>query len=233
MTWKEFLESEHQKPDSKEMYKKLIKENVNEMIVPPMDLWYAPFRYSQPKDVKLIMIGHAPDKDVKTADGLAFSSIHPKHKSYEMELFHKWLKIHYGDNESTNYDNYSTSVWAQQDVLLLNATITYNVSRDKGHWDLWRTFLIRAVYQVLLENPNVVIAVFSYFAKLIAKPAIQMYKADHNADISYLDFDYLISKEITSLEHDKVPFRVINNQLILKQQTPVIWHLKKEVKKLA
>ena len=113
-------------------------------IFPPPNLVFNAFRFFEPSDCKVIIIGQDPYHQINQATGLAFginnSKIPPSLKNIANELFND-LNIKLKD--------YTLESWAKQGILLLNSALTVQEGKPGSHMKLWNKFTDN-----IIENIN-------------------------------------------------------------------------------
>jgi uracil-DNA glycosylase len=162
--WKTLLLEEFQKPYMLELKKFLKKEKAAKKIIyPPGPLIFNALNTTGFEDVKVVILGQDPYHGPNQAHGLSFSVKKgiPKPPSL-VNIFkeiHSDLKLpipNYGDLTS----------WAEQGVLLLNATLTVQQAHANSHqgkgWDIFTDKVI----SVLNDNrENIVFLLWGSFAQ--------------------------------------------------------------------
>ncbi len=137
-SWKQVLRGEFNKPYFKDLSDFVHNEYKNHTIYPnPKDIFRA-FDLSPFNKVKVVIIGQDPYHGQSQANGLAFAvhgniSIPPSLRNIFKEI-ESDLKIKVKDSGDL-------SRWAQQGVLLLNATLTVRASSPGSHQNKgWEEF---------------------------------------------------------------------------------------------
>lgn len=165
--WKISFKNEMQKPYFLEM-----KTNLNNIIhqqkktVYPLESDIYTFAKLCPKinDIKVVVIGQDPYHNPKEAHGLAFSvqkgiTIPPSLRNIYKELEN--------DVSSFKKPNHGCLIgWAEQGVLLLNATLTVEKNKPNSHSKLgWQTFTDSIINHINKNCNNVVFMLWGGFAK--------------------------------------------------------------------
>lgn len=162
-SWKPYLETEFEKPYFKDLAQFVKTEYKNHTCFPPENLIFNAFNECHFDDVKVVILGQDPYHDAKQAHGLCFSVNEgiknpPSLKNIFKEI-ESDLSIPYP--ESGNLTR-----WAQQGVLLLNATLTVRAhqagSHQKKGWELLTDEIIKIISD---EKENIVFLLWGGFAK--------------------------------------------------------------------
>ena len=147
-SWKEFLNSEFNKPYFKELSEFLHAEYDKKTIFPPKQLVFSAFK-TDLNEVKVVILGQDPYHTPGAAEGLAFSV--PPSQPIPPSLINIYKEI---NNDVGQHKNPSGSLrnWQKQGVLLLNTVLTVEAHKPKSHSGKgWETFTT-AVISYLNEN---------------------------------------------------------------------------------
>ena len=153
-SWKEVLENEFSSPYFLNLKKFLVDEKQKHIVYPVGSLIFSAFNHTPFEKVKVVIIGQDPYHGPGQANGLCFSvslgvSNPPSLKNIFKEL-NSDLGIpisHTGNLES----------WADQGILLLNATLTVRANTPGSHQKKgWETFT-DAVIKAISDNKKGVI----------------------------------------------------------------------------
>jgi uracil-DNA glycosylase len=147
-SWKAVLEDEFEKPYMKNLNAFLQKEKQEgKVIFPPDPLIFNAFHHTPFDEVKVVILGQDPYHGNGQAHGLSFSvqkgvSVPPSLRSIYKELqsdIPDFVKPQHGELTS----------WADQGVLLLNATLTVRkgapASHHKKGWELFTNQVIKTL----------------------------------------------------------------------------------------
>ncbi len=141
-SWKDFLNSEFNKPYFKQLSEFLHKEYGEKTIFPPKKLVFSAFT-TDLNEVKVVILGQDPYHTPGAAEGLAFSV--PPSQPIPPSLINIYKEI---DNDIGKHVNPSGSLrnWQKQGVLLLNTVLTVEAHRPKSHsgkgWETFTTAVI-------------------------------------------------------------------------------------------
>ena len=152
-SWKNFLNSEFNKPYFKELSEFLHKEYAGKQIFPPKRLVFSAFT-TDLNGVKVVILGQDPYHTPGAAEGLAFSV--PPSQPIPPSLVNIYKEI---DNDIGRHTNPSGSLrnWQKQGVLLLNTVLTVEAHRPKSHAGKgWETFTTAVISYLNLERDNLV-----------------------------------------------------------------------------
>ncbi|OFY87296.1 MAG: uracil-DNA glycosylase [Bacteroidetes bacterium RIFCSPLOWO2_12_FULL_35_15] len=153
-SWKEVLKNEFSSPYFLNLKKFLVDEKQKHIVYPVGSLIFSAFNHTPFEKVKVVIIGQDPYHGPGQANGLCFSvslgvSNPPSLKNIFKEL-NSDLGIpisHTGNLES----------WADQGILLLNATLTVRANTPGSHQKKgWETFT-DAVIKAISDNKKGVI----------------------------------------------------------------------------
>lgn len=142
-SWKEFLNSEFNKPYFKELSTFLHAEYEKKVIFPPKKLVFSAFS-TDLSLVKVVILGQDPYHTPGAAEGLAFSV--PSSQPIPPSLINIYKEI---DADIGHHVNTSGSLrgWQKQGVLLLNTVLTVEAHRAGSHrgkgWETFTTEVIK------------------------------------------------------------------------------------------
>ncbi|MCV9928813.1 uracil-DNA glycosylase [Flavobacterium sp. LS1R49] len=162
--WQAVLSDEIGKPYFNDLIISLEEEYNNQTCFPPQDLIFSAFNHCAFKDVKVVIIGQDPYHGAGEANGLSFSvndnvKIPPSLRNIFREL-------------NTDFDSVfmptsgNLESWANQGVLLLNASLTVRKDTPNSHKHLkWNLFTDAVIQAVSDKKENVVFLLWGAFAK--------------------------------------------------------------------
>ncbi|MCL2085441.1 uracil-DNA glycosylase [Candidatus Saccharibacteria bacterium] len=146
--WREFLDSEFEKPYFKELSEFLKSEYASKTIYPSRDQVFSAFA-TDFNDIKVIIIGQDPYHGVGQAHGLSFSVNKGIKTPPSLQNMFKEIEDDLGKPIP---DHGNLQHWADQGVLLLNNTLTVEAHKAGSHRNRgWETFT-DAVITHLDEN---------------------------------------------------------------------------------
>lgn len=149
-SWLERLQPEFEKPYMKKIETFLAEETKRGAVVyPPFDLIFNAFCQTPFEEVKVVIIGQDPYHGPGQAHGLCFSV--PKGVSPPPSLQNIFKELRQ-DVGILPPPHGCLIEWAEQGVLLLNATLTVRANEPKSHYGIgWELFTDRVV-QLLCER---------------------------------------------------------------------------------
>ncbi|MBT8394825.1 MAG: uracil-DNA glycosylase [Bacteroidia bacterium] len=162
-SWKPHLQQEFDKPYFKDLVDHVKKEYASFKCYPPGNQIFNAFEHCYFDKVKVVIIGQDPYHGIGQAHGLCFSVNdgiqHPPSLINIFKEIEKDLGIPYPKSGNL-------TKWADQGVLLLNATLTVRAhqagSHQKKGWELFTDSVIQAVSN---NKSNVVFLLWGGFAK--------------------------------------------------------------------
>ncbi|NNC50606.1 MAG: uracil-DNA glycosylase [Flaviramulus sp.] len=166
-SWKSILEEEFNKPYFKELMKFIKSEYYHNTCFPPINQIYNAFNYCYFNDVKVVIIGQDPYHDYGQANGLCFSVNEGVNHPPSLKNIFKEIETDLGISypESGNLKR-----WANQGVLLLNATLTVRAHQAGSHQKMgWETFTDAIIKKISANKENVVFLLWGSYAKNKAK----------------------------------------------------------------
>jgi len=162
-SWKPYLKAEFDKPYFKELAHFVKTEYRNYTCFPPGTQIFNAFNHCHFEDVKVVIIGQDPYHDVGQANGLCFSvNDGIKHPPSLINIF-KEIET---DLEIPYPKSGNLMRWADQGVLLLNATLTVRAHQAGSHqnkgWELFTNAVIKTISE---KKEDVVFLLWGGFAK--------------------------------------------------------------------
>lgn len=166
-SWKPLLETEFEKPYFKNLSQFVASEYRSTSCFPPENQIFNAFNHCHFNDVKVVILGQDPYHDIGQAHGLCFSvNDGIKHPPSLINIFKEIesdLGIPYP--ESGNL-----SRWADQGVLLLNATLTVKAHQAGSHQNKgWEQFTDQVIKMLSDSKENIVFLLWGGYAKKKAK----------------------------------------------------------------
>ncbi|QSE96133.1 uracil-DNA glycosylase [Fulvivirga lutea] len=162
-SWKEKLNNEFEKEYFKSLAQFVKSEYQNHTVYPPGKLIFNAFDHCSFDNTRVVIIGQDPYHGPGQANGLCFSVADGIRKPPSLLNIFKELKSDLGIDirESGNLER-----WAEQGVLLLNATLTVRAntagSHQKKGWEEFTDAVIRTVSE---EKENVVFILWGAYAQ--------------------------------------------------------------------
>lgn len=162
-TWKFKLTTEFEKP-----YFKTLKEYINKQrqlhtVYPKPEHVFNALNLTSFEDTKVVILGQDPYHGPNQAHGLSFSVNHGIKTPPSLANIYKELKTDV-DFAIPGHGNLTT--WANQGVLLLNATLTVRAGEPGSHQKQgWETFTDAIIKLISNEKEHCVFLLWGNFAK--------------------------------------------------------------------
>lgn len=162
--WLPFLKEEINQLYFKELQLAVEKEYNENICYPPKELIFSALEKCGLDNLKVVIIGQDPYHGVGEANGLCFSvnegvAIPPSLRNIFREVSTDLDSIFMPNSGNLNH-------WAQQGVLLLNATLTVRKDQANSHKHLsWQRFTAAIVDKIANETENTVFLLWGNFAQ--------------------------------------------------------------------
>lgn len=162
-SWKQRLQTEFDKPYFEQLTQFVRSEYQTRIIYPPARLIFNAFNLCPFDKVKVVIIGQDPYHGVGQAHGLCFSV--QDGVQFPPSLRNIFKEIH--DDIGTPVPlSGNLTRWAEQGVLLLNATLTVRADEAGSHQRRgWETFTDAVINAVASEKRNVVYILWGSYAQ--------------------------------------------------------------------
>lgn len=145
-SWKKVLKDEFEAPYFAELKAFLVKEKKQYVVYPPGKQIFSAFNHTPFDKVRVVIIGQDPYHGPGQANGLCFS-VSPGIRK-PPSLVNIFKELHNDLNIPIPHDG-NLEPWADQGVLLLNATLTVRAgmagSHQKKGWEIFTDAVIKAV----------------------------------------------------------------------------------------
>jgi uracil-DNA glycosylase len=162
-SWKQHLQGEFEKPYFAGLTEKVRQEYVAGTCYPPGKLIFNAFNLCPFDQVKVVIIGQDPYHEPGQAHGLSFSV--QDGVQFPPSLQNIFKEIH-DDLGTPMPDSGDLSRWAEQGVLLLNATLTVRAHQANSHASLgWQNFTDAAIKALATEREHLVYMLWGGFAR--------------------------------------------------------------------
>lgn len=162
-SWKEQLSGEFSKPSFLSLVEFVKSEYKNHTVYPPGPEIFRAFDLTDFDDVRVVILGQDPYHGSGQANGLAFSVRDGMTKPPSLINIFKEIKTEYGKDipASGNLER-----WAQQGVLLLNATLTVRARQAGSHQKKgWEEFTDAVIRKISEEKERVVFMLWGAYAQ--------------------------------------------------------------------
>ena len=162
-SWKKLLASEFEKDYFKTLSEFVRNEYLTSTIYPkPQDMFRA-FDLCPVSQVKVVIIGQDPYHGPQQANGLSFAVHENIQLPPSLKNIFKEIEQDLGIHTKPNGD---LSRWAQQGVLLLNATLTVRAHTPGSHQQKgWEQFTDAVIKQLSEEKEHLVFLLWGNYAK--------------------------------------------------------------------
>lgn len=216
-SWKKVLKSSFEKNYFQQIVGHIkIEMRMGKTIYPPGPLIFNAFACTPFDQVKVVILGQDPYHGEGQAMGLSFSVPRGQAIPPSLQNIFKELKQDIGMAIPTHGD---LSSWAQQGVLLLNASLTVRANEPNSHAKLgWIEFTDSVITALSKEKENLVFVLWGKFAQekqgLIDETKHMVLKAAHPSPFS-------ADKGFFGCKH----FSQINQYLSSQGKDPIDWQL--------
>jgi uracil-DNA glycosylase len=162
-SWKARLTDEFDKPYFKSLIEFVKEEYRTQTVYPPGKEIFKAFDACQFEDAKVVIIGQDPYHGPGQANGLCFS-VHQGIRN-PPSLVNIFKEIH-NDLKKPIPSSGDLSRWANQGVLLLNATLTVRAATPGSHQNKgWEAFTDAAIKKISEEKEHVVFLLWGAYAQ--------------------------------------------------------------------
>ncbi|WP_462249133.1 uracil-DNA glycosylase [Ekhidna sp.] len=162
-SWKKQLEKEFEKEYFTQLIEFVKSEYSQKRIYPPGSLIFSAFDHCAFEDLKVVIVGQDPYHGPGQANGLCFSVADGVRHPPSLQNIFKEIKSDLGLDipQSGNLER-----WADQGVLLLNATLTVEASKAGSHQNKgWETFTDAVLEVVSQEKEHIVFILWGAYAQ--------------------------------------------------------------------
>ncbi len=162
-SWKEVLKEEFKKAYFQNLTDFVKNEYQTHPIYPPGKQIFAAFDHTPFEEVKVVIIGQDPYHGAGQAHGLSFSVPEGIKQPPSLKNIFKELDSDLGISpvQSGNLER-----WAEQGVLLLNATLTVRASQPGSHQNKgWEEFTDAAIQKLSDEKEHLVFILWGAYAQ--------------------------------------------------------------------
>lgn len=166
-SWKDALSNEFAHPYFAELKQFLLTEKQKHPIYPPGNYIFNAFNQTPFHNVRVVVIGQDPYHGHGQAHGLSFSV--PKGVPIPPSLQNIYKEI-YSDLGLPIPSHGNLETWAQQGVLLLNATLTVRANQAGSHQGKgWERFTDAAIIELSNHRDNLIFMLWGSFAQAKSK----------------------------------------------------------------
>ncbi len=162
-SWKQVLVDEFAQPYFEQLTEFVRNEYATKTIYPPAKLIFNAFDQCSFNDVKVVIIGQDPYHGPGQAHGLCFSVMDGV--QFPPSLINIFKEIERDFKQDMPYSG-NLERWAQQGVLLLNATLTVQASMAGSHQGKgWERFTDAVIKKLSEEREHIVFLLWGSYAQ--------------------------------------------------------------------
>jgi uracil-DNA glycosylase len=185
-SWKKELNEEFKAPYFSQLKAFLVNEKKHYVIFPPGPQVFSAFNHTPFDKVKVVVIGQDPYHGRGQANGLCFSVADGVSKPPSLVNIFKELQTDLGIPIPTSGN---LEPWADQGVLLLNATLTVREGQAASHQGKgWEIFTDNVIKTISKEKKGIIFLLWGRFAhtkeELIDKDKHFILKAAHPSPLA-------------------------------------------------
>ncbi len=185
-SWDILLKDEFQKPYYLNLRKFLVQEYKTHTIYPNMNDIFNALKYTDYKDVKVVILGQDPYHQPNQAHGLCFSVKKGVNPPPSLQNMYKEIHAEYGYPIA---DHGELTYWAEQGVLLLNTVLTVRESQPNSHKGMGWEIFTDDVISLLNQRPEPMVFLLwganaRAKTKLITNPAHLVLTSAHPSPLS-------------------------------------------------
>ena len=185
-TWDNLLIEEVKKDYFKELINYVNNEYKIKIIYPKKTEVFNAFKYTDYKDVKVVILGQDPYHGPNQAEGLSFSVSNAVIKPPSLKNIFKELESDLGIPFP---EHNSLKPWAKEGVLLLNAVLTVEEHKPASHANKgWETFTDEIIKLINKKDEPVVFILWGNYArekkKFITNPIHYIIESPHPSPFS-------------------------------------------------
>ncbi|WP_256012482.1 uracil-DNA glycosylase [Desertivirga xinjiangensis] len=187
-SWRKILEPEFEKEYMKNLKSFLQAEkNAGKTVYPPGNLIFNAFNHTPFDKVKAVIIGQDPYHGAHQAHGLSFSVQKGVPVPPSLRNIYKELSSEIPDFKTPPHGDLTK--WADQGVLLLNATLTVRAGEAASHQKKgWEEFTDAAIQKLAEQREGIVFLLWGRYAQskasLISEDKHFILKAPHPSPLA-------------------------------------------------
>lgn len=185
-SWDILLKDEFQKPYYLNLRKFLVQEYKTQTIYPNMNNIFNALKYTDYKDVKVVILGQDPYHQPNQAHGLCFSVLKGVNPPPSLQNMYKEIHAEYGYPIPQHGE---LTYWAEQGVLMMNTVLTVRESQPNSHKGMgWEVFTDNVISLLNLRPEPMVFLLWGANArakkKLITNPNHLVLESAHPSPLS-------------------------------------------------
>ncbi len=150
-SWDILLKDEFQKPYYLNLRKFLVQEYKTKTIHPHMNNIFNALKYTDYKDVKVVILGQDPYHQPNQAHGLCFSVQKGVNPPPSLQNMYKEIHAEYGFPIPEHGE---LTYWAKQGVLMMNTVLTVRESQPNSHKGMGWEIFTDNVISLLNQRPE-------------------------------------------------------------------------------
>lgn len=216
-SWRKLLQPEFDSPYFAELARFVRSEYLRGRVYPPGKLIFAAFDRTPVDKVKVVILGQDPYHEPGQAQGLAFYVPPDVRTPPSLLNIAKELSAEYPERAAAGSPTPDLLSWANQGVLLLNATLTVAAGRAGSHQGRgWETFTDAVVRRLAEARDNLVFLLWGSYAQrkgaVIDRSRHLVLTSAHPSPLSAM-------RGFFGCNH----FRSANDYLVRHDMTPIKW----------
>ncbi|MBO5333699.1 MAG: uracil-DNA glycosylase [Clostridia bacterium] len=185
-SWDILLKDEFQKPYYLNLRKFLVQEYKTQTIYPHMNDIFNALKYTDYKDVKVVILGQDPYHQPNQAHGLCFSVKKGVNPPPSLQNMYKEIYAEYGYPIPQHGE---LTYWAEQGVLMMNTVLTVRESQPNSHKGMgWEIFTDNVISLLNLRPEPMVFLLWGANArakkKIITNPNHLVLESAHPSPLS-------------------------------------------------
>ena len=185
-SWDILLKDEFKKPYYLNLRKFLVQEYKTQTIYPNMNDIFNALKYTDYKDVKVVMLGQDPYHQPNQAHGLCFSVLKGVNPPPSLQNMYKEIHAEYGYPIPQHGE---LTYWAEQGVLMMNTVLTVRESQPNSHKGMgWEIFTDNVISLLNLRPEPMVFLLWGANArakkKIITNPNHLVLESAHPSPLS-------------------------------------------------
>ncbi len=161
--WEPLLKEEFEKKYFILLQEKVCDAYLHTKVFPLPSQMFRAFELCAPKDVRVVILGQDPYHTRGVADGLAFSSFPENPVPPSLLNIYKEIESEFN---STCPRTPELTTWAEQGVLLLNASLSVESGKANSHIDFgWHQFTDSVITTVSKNEEHIVFLLWGNYAR--------------------------------------------------------------------
>lgn len=216
-SWKQALNAEFGQP-----YFRILTENLRDekasgvQIFPPGNLIFNAFNRTPFNQVKVVLLGQDPYHGLGQAHGLCFSVLPGIKPPPSLVNIYKEIRADLGIQ--VNMENGDLTKWADQGVLMLNASLTVRANEPNSHSNLGWSSFTDAVIKLLSDQKKGL--VFLLWGRFAQEKRILIDSGKHHLLTAAHPSPFSADKGFFGCRH----FSKTNELLIREGRDPIDWN---------